>query len=46
MWILQRLGYYLENRQSLVAAPGVGTQLEPPRDFVDGLLDPFIVPRC
>ncbi len=46
MWILQRLGYYLENRQGLVAAAGVGTQLEPPRDFVDGLLDPFIVPRC
>lgn len=46
MWILQRLGYYLENRQGLVHTPGSGTQLEPPRDFVDGLLDPFLVPRC
>lgn len=46
MWILQRLGYYLENRQGLVHTPGSGTQLEPPRDFVDGLLDPYLVPRC
>jgi hypothetical protein len=46
MWILQRLGYYLENRQALVHTPGSGTQLEPPADFVDGLLDPYLVPRC
>jgi hypothetical protein len=46
MWILQRLGYYLENRQGLVHTQGSGTQLEPPRDFVDGLLDPYLVPRC
>ncbi|QBY56146.1 head-tail connector protein [Cupriavidus oxalaticus] len=46
MWIMQRLGYYLENRQALLHAMGSGQQLEPPRDFVDGLLDPYLIPRC
>lgn len=41
MWVLQRAGFWLENRQSL----GSGAVFEPPRDFVDGLLDPFIRPH-
>lgn len=38
MWVLQRAGFWLENRESL----GGGAAFEPPRDFVDGLLDPFM----
>lgn len=41
MWIWQRLGFYIENRDSLMS----GKVLAPPRDYVDGLLDCFDVPR-
>lgn len=41
MWIWQRLGFLIEHRDALVS----GQTVEPPRDYVDGLLDAFIVPR-
>jgi hypothetical protein len=41
MWIWQRLGYLIEHRDALVS----GQSVEPPRDYVDGLLDPYLVPR-
>lgn len=41
MWIWQRMGYLIENRDSLIAS-NVNAA---PDDYVDGLLDPFIVPR-
>ncbi|VVG70938.1 hypothetical protein PAP18089_01910 [Pandoraea apista] len=41
MWIWQRLGFYIENRDSLIS----GKVVAPPRDYVDGLLDGLEVPR-
>lgn len=41
LWMLQRLGFYWTNRDALLS----GRSVEPPRDYVDGLLDPITIPR-
>lgn len=40
MWVFQRVGFWLENRQMLTSGANL---FEPPRDFIDGLLDPYII---
>lgn len=41
LWIWQRLGFYIENRDALMS----DKVAVPPRDYVDALLDDLIVPR-
>lgn len=41
-WMLMHVGTLYEHREAVVVGPGVNAL---PRTFVDGLLDPFRVPR-
>ncbi|RFB73827.1 MULTISPECIES: hypothetical protein [unclassified Herbaspirillum] len=41
LWIWERLGFLIEHRDALTT----NQEFAAPRDYVDGLLDQFIVPR-